>query len=168
MAKVVPLLRALNAMIIQYRNRFVRVHKSGPQVMTRYCLKSWMTTLFCNTFIQEDGALDVGHQTSFIVSDQRRRTLNTEFCSPSEFRNLDLLRHFCFLNDYFSIIIKANILDIRKQMEQSLYISIIFDNFMITRLEAPSRVPLLSYQLIRQVSLHRRTALLSISSRTSD
>ena len=134
MAELVPLLRALNAMIIQCRNRFVRVHKSGPQVMTRYCLKSWMTTLFFHTFIQEDGAIDVRHQTSLIVSDQRRRMLNTEFCSPSEFRNLDLLRHFCFLNDYFSIIIKANILDIRKQMEQSLYISIIFDNFMIRML----------------------------------
>ena len=38
MAEVVPLLRALralNAMIIQYRNRVVRVNKSGPQLMTR-------------------------------------------------------------------------------------------------------------------------------------
>ena len=35
MAKVVPLLRALNAMIIQYRNRVVRVNKNGPQLMTR-------------------------------------------------------------------------------------------------------------------------------------
>ena len=40
MAEVVPILRALNAMIIQYRNRFVRVQKSGPQVITRYCFKS--------------------------------------------------------------------------------------------------------------------------------
>ena len=35
MAEVVPLLRELNAMIIQYRNRVVRVNKSGPQLMTR-------------------------------------------------------------------------------------------------------------------------------------
>ena len=58
-----------------HRNRFVRVNRSGPLVMTRYCFKSWMTALFCNTFVQEDGPIDVRHQTS-LIQDQRRRTLN--------------------------------------------------------------------------------------------
>ena len=77
MAEVVPILRALNAMIIQYRNRFVRVQKSGPQVITRYCFKSWMTALFCNTFVQENGATDVRHQISDII-DLRSKKKDTE------------------------------------------------------------------------------------------
>ena len=137
MAKVVPLLRALNAMIIQYRNRFVRVHKSGPQVMTRYCLKSWMTTVFCYFVTPLFKTRGWGNrcQTSEIIDCFKSKKKDAEHWILFSFwvSKLGSIETLLLPEDYFSFI-KANILDIQKQMEQSLYISIIFANFMIRML----------------------------------
>ena len=117
MDEVIPLLRALNALIIQYRNRVVRVIKSGPQLMTRLRLFFQILNeyiILYHLFLRGWGKR---HQPSDLI-DLRLKKKDTEFYSSPECRNLDTLRHLCksFLNDEFRKI-KANIQDIQKQME---------------------------------------------------